>query len=55
MDPAQALGSLVGRTIVNVALENDELTIMLDDGREIDLYEDDDGDLAMRVVDRESQ
>jgi hypothetical protein len=55
MDPAQALGSLVGRTIVDIALEDDELTITLDDGREIGLYEDDDGDLSMRVVSQETQ
>lgn len=51
MSPESLLSSLVGRTIIDVGVEDEELALCLDDGRIVWVYADDEGDMMMSVSD----
>jgi hypothetical protein len=54
MTPEALLQSLIGRTIIEVAVEEGELALGLDDGRLVWIYADEDGDMMMSISDEDS-
>lgn len=51
----QRLNALVGRTVDDVYIEDGAFGIVLDDGTQLELDTDEDGDLFCRIMDADEQ
>lgn len=53
-DDAEALiASLVGRTITSLGVDDGDLIICLDDGRDLIIYTDEDADMDLMIIERD--